>query len=263
MTWFKVDDAFYRGPKVRRLGNDRLPAVGLWALAGNWAADNIETNIADGFVPWEVVQQWDPKRRYAAKLIDAGLWEIAEYGGEHGVQIHDWVDYQPTAAKVRAERAAATERQRRLRESRGLSRVTDAVMEPVTNGVSNNGGHTVSHTTPSRPVPKGRQGLTLGGDRPVSNHARETTTPLENRPAERCPKHLDHPDPPNCGKCADQRRTAETWDQHHHLAARQAIRSCSLCDGDGWRWINPARRSLGPQSGPEARCDHTREQVTT
>lgn len=87
MTWFRVDDKFWQHPKVRRLGRDRLPAVGLWLLAGNWAAANIDTNVADGFVPWELIEitLGDPKRRHAQRLIDVGLWELAEFDGEGGI----------------------------------------------------------------------------------------------------------------------------------------------------------------------------------
>ena len=30
--------------------------------------------------------------------------------------------------------------------------------------------------------------------------------------ASRCPQHVGDPDPPNCGKCADARKTHERWE---------------------------------------------------
>lgn len=106
MTWFKVDDSFYRSRKIRRLGPDRVPAVGLWTLCGNWAADN----LTDGFVPWEIVGEWDPRRRYAQRLIDVELWLDAFVDDEQGIGFHDWADYQPSRAQVIAERASNARR---------------------------------------------------------------------------------------------------------------------------------------------------------
>lgn len=114
MTWFKVDDSFYRSRKVRRLGRDRVAAVGLWTLCGDWSADN----LTDGFVPWEVVEEWDAKRRLAHRLIAVALWHEAEADGEEGVQFHDWHDWQPTKDQVIQRRKADAERRARWREAR-------------------------------------------------------------------------------------------------------------------------------------------------
>lgn len=100
MTWFKVDDSFYRHRKVRKLGRDKVAAVGLWTLCGDWSADN----LSDGFVPWEIVEDWDPTRAAAARLVDVGLWEDATEDDEDGVRFHDWADHQPTRTQVLAER---------------------------------------------------------------------------------------------------------------------------------------------------------------
>jgi hypothetical protein len=106
MTWFKVDDGLADHRKVRQLGRDRLPAMGLWALSGSWAA----RELTDGFVPEEIVQRHDPKHRYARRLVDVGLWEHAKQDGEDGYQFHDWVDMQPTKVEVLAVRAGNARR---------------------------------------------------------------------------------------------------------------------------------------------------------
>lgn len=122
MVWFKTDDGFWRHRKVRKLGREKVsvPALvacaGLWQLAGSWAAENVEHT--DGFVPWDVVEDWDPKRALATRLLAAGLWENAEHDGESGIRYHDWPDYNPSAAQVIAERAAAAERMRRVRKNK-------------------------------------------------------------------------------------------------------------------------------------------------
>lgn len=125
MPWFKTDDGFWRHRKVRKLGREKVsvPALvacaGLWQLAGSWAAENIEQT--DGFVPWDVIEDWDSKRALAARLLISGLWEHAEHDGEMGIRYHDWPDYNPSAAQVTAERAAAAERMRKVRSVRGRS----------------------------------------------------------------------------------------------------------------------------------------------
>src|SRR5690349_11970818 len=112
MTWFKVDDTFYRSRKVRKLGDERVACVGLWTLCGGWSADN----LTDGFVPWEVIEDWDDVRSLAKRLIVAGLWVETEVDGEAGVQFHDWEDWQPTKAQVQQRRKHDAERRARWRE---------------------------------------------------------------------------------------------------------------------------------------------------
>jgi len=106
MVWFKVDDQFHRGKKVRRLGAEKLPAVGLWTLCGDWSADE----LTDGFVPWDVIESWDPQRTYAKRLIDVTLWSEVTVDDETGIQFHDWPNYQPMRAAVLAERSGNARR---------------------------------------------------------------------------------------------------------------------------------------------------------
>ena len=111
MTWFKVDDKIHDHRKARRAG---LAAMGLWAIAGSWAADN----LTDGFVPATIIPRWSPDAECLAKtLVAAELWDEAEQDGEEGYAFHGWLDFQPSAAQVKAERDAARERQRRAREA--------------------------------------------------------------------------------------------------------------------------------------------------
>lgn len=114
ITWFKVDDSFYRSRKVRRLGADRVCCVGLWTLCGDWSADN----LTDGFVPWEVVEDWDQDRSWAARLIEVALWFETEHDGELGIRFHDWDDWQPTKEQVIQRRKADAERRARWRDAR-------------------------------------------------------------------------------------------------------------------------------------------------
>lgn len=124
VTWFKVDDGFYRHRKVRMLGRERVRAqarvagAGLWVLSGGHAADN----LTDGFVPWEVVEEWDPSRGVAGRLISTGLWVVTTREGERGIQFHDWEQSQPLRDQVLQRRKADAERKARWRESQKESR---------------------------------------------------------------------------------------------------------------------------------------------
>lgn len=115
MPWFKVDDTLHSHPKPRRAG---LPAMGLWTVAGSFSMSYKQ----DGFVPDWYVVSWPSGRRHAAKLVAAGKWYPAEKDGEKGWRFHDWLDYQPSAAEIEADREHSRDRQRkrrqRLRETR-------------------------------------------------------------------------------------------------------------------------------------------------
>lgn len=243
MTWFKSDDSFWRHRKVRKLGKDKLPAVGLWNLAGTWCADNIMTNVTDGFVPDEVVEQnGDTKHRYAKRLVAVGLWEETELDGEHGYLFHDWADYNPTKAEVEAEREkwrAKKAGQRKGKpsppESPGDTPGTQQEKTPETHTGSPN------EFPDPVPVPVPSGGSPRGVGHPGNANA------SAQRPPARCPDHLTDERPPPCGACARARGRAEAHDRQQ--AAR--VRACPLCDADGRRW-DPAGRHRGTV-GP---CDH-------
>ena len=107
MPWGRVDDSLHGHPKVLRAG---LEAMGLWAVALSY----VSQYLTDGVVPVEWVEtlRGEPdargRRRYvglrlAATLVRVGLWE-----GVNGVgwRFHDFLDHNPSASSVRADRAA-------------------------------------------------------------------------------------------------------------------------------------------------------------
>ena len=99
MTWFKIDDALHSHRKAVRAG---ISAMGLWVMAGSWCADH----LSDGFIPDYMAARLD--RDYeenAGRLVDAGLWEPTEKGGDKGWQFHEWTDHQPTREEVQAAAA--------------------------------------------------------------------------------------------------------------------------------------------------------------
>jgi hypothetical protein len=143
VVWFKVDDGFYTSRKVLSIPRtQRLAAVGLWTMAGNWSA----RELTDGKVPEYVLAEIGATSKLRQALTEARLWLDR---GSAGIEFHSWADYQPTREEVEAERAKAAERQRKWRERKrdamGDEHVSHGVTDPVTNGVSNG--------APTRPDP--------------------------------------------------------------------------------------------------------------
>ena len=101
MPWFKVDDKLHDHRKARAAG---AAAMGVWCLAGSWAADN----LTDGFIPATILPRWG-RPRDANKLVEVGLWCAAEQDGEKGWRFHEWDERQPTRAQKLEERATKAE----------------------------------------------------------------------------------------------------------------------------------------------------------
>ena len=167
MTWFKVDDGFSSSKKVLSIPRtQRLAAVGLWTMAGNWSAKE----LTDGVVPKYVLDELGATPKLIQALIDARLWddgrstearsrldgtsaEAWSSAGDCGpcIVFHNWPKYQPTRDGVEEERRKSAERQARWRdrhkgetgESPVSNDVTDASVERPS---------LVSNSAPTRPV---------------------------------------------------------------------------------------------------------------
>ena len=146
MVWFKVDDGFYTSRKVLSIPRtQRLAAVGLWTMAGNWAA----RELSDGVVPAYVLDEIGVTPKLREALIKARLWLDHPEGG---VAFHDWAAYQPTREQIEDERRKTAERQAKWR-SRHKGETGDS---PVSDDVSNallTGDSRVSNGAPTRPDP--------------------------------------------------------------------------------------------------------------
>lgn len=101
MPWFKVDDELHEHRKARKAGK---AAMGVWVLAGSWAADN----GTGGFVPEDVVRRWGTSAD-AKRLVDAGLWKVETLHDEDGWRFHDWNHFQPSAAVTEAGKVKRSE----------------------------------------------------------------------------------------------------------------------------------------------------------
>lgn len=111
MPWFKVDDGFPTHRKVLAIprGQRRLAAVGAWTLAGAWSS----ANGTEGCIPDHVVDELGIPTKTVQDLVTVGLWRT----GDDGQQMHDFLDYNPSAEQVAADREAARRRQARAREA--------------------------------------------------------------------------------------------------------------------------------------------------
>jgi hypothetical protein len=142
MTWVKLDDSFADNPKIEAVG----PMAAWLFVAGLCYCS---THLTDGKITRTRAEQLGnvPRtRREIARLVDANLWE------DHGdfYMVHDYLIYQPSKAKVLAERDAAAERKRKSREkSQGESHRDIDPGHAVTHG----GSHTPPDPTRPDPTP--------------------------------------------------------------------------------------------------------------
>ncbi|MEU8275709.1 hypothetical protein ACFYOK_10790 [Microbispora bryophytorum] len=153
MVWLRFDDQFPIHRKVSRLSD---AAFRLHVSALFWCA----RNLTDGVVPEEdlddVCARVRTPERFVTELVKRGLWheagqecssEFCPAPVDDGWAIHDYLEFQPSKAKVAKDRQANADRQRRWRERQAES-------HSRSNAVSNGAANALV-TTP-RPVPKGQ-----------------------------------------------------------------------------------------------------------
>ena len=107
MPWARLDDMLPVHPKVRALTDS---AFRLYISAICWS----NCNQTDGHIPsgqLRFVSDVHRPRTRADQLVQAGLWETAD----DGWRIHDYLEYQPSAEKVKRERELKRQRQERWR----------------------------------------------------------------------------------------------------------------------------------------------------
>lgn len=246
MPWFKVDDSFHAHPKVLATDAD---ALGLWVVAGAWSS----SHLTDGFVPDHALPRLLPdSATLARKLVAAGLWRKVR----GGYRFHDWSSYNPESGTVLAEREAARERMRAVRAKRKQTE-TNGHRGDFEQGLNKGRGNDEKRAkkdgsagqdrnrSPEQPAnvrgvfgnPDPTRPDLIGGalGDPLTPPGREPPPP-------RCPEHLDNPDPPPCGACADARRARtrrELADSARRRTAPQCrthrgqpAGNCGLCRAD-------------------------------
>jgi hypothetical protein len=94
--WMKIDDGLHAHRKTRAVlksgtGKDRDSApMGLWVLAGSWAA----RNNRDGWVPLDELDRFDDNwKELSGRLVAAGYWWPEQRDGEDGYGFNDWQEW--------------------------------------------------------------------------------------------------------------------------------------------------------------------------
>jgi hypothetical protein len=142
----KLDDGFFRHPKVVRAGRD---ARDLYLAALCYC----QAGLTDGFVDAGALRRLaadaevDGAEQLAERLVDVGLWESAE----GGFRVHDYLRFNPSSADVKRQRADTARRVEEWRHQR-RNGPSNAVTAPVTNGVSNGAVTPAPYPVPG-PVP--------------------------------------------------------------------------------------------------------------
>lgn len=123
MSWVKIDDQFSEHPKVMQAG-----PLASWLYIRSLCYT--AKYLTDGFIPQSSAEQLamfaGSSPELLEKLVECSLWERTN----GGYQIHDYLDYNPTGAQVKAERAAAAERQRQKRDGKSTFARTSPELRP-------------------------------------------------------------------------------------------------------------------------------------
>jgi hypothetical protein len=220
---FQVDPDFYDHPKTIDLSD---AATALWTRAGSYST----AKLLDGFVPdGALVRLSKVPDEASGELVRRRLWRRVR----GGFQFHQWGERNLTRERIEDDRRHEREKKRRQREEgRGN---TDQQVNPQSVPT----GHRWGQDRDSRGSPNGSVSVSesvslRGGSSRSSTHAR-----ARERPPPQCPEHLDNPNPPDCGRCADARRARDRWDAAAAARERatprcrehrgQPAHNCALC----------------------------------
>lgn len=160
MAWVRVDDSFADHPKIIAAG----PLASWLYVCGLTYCARL---LTDGFIPAGQVRKLadlDGAMQLAETLVECGLWERCD----GGFRVHDFLQYNPTAEKVRADRKAAQERMQKHRSG-----------EVRANSNGSSGEVRVPHPDPSRtppvPIPTGADAPGNGARAPAPLKAPKRT----------------------------------------------------------------------------------------
>ena len=130
MPWVKLDDQFFSHPKVIDRSKD---AKLLYMASLTYCA----ANLTDGYLSPAALRlaaaMVDVPAGVAQELVSAGLWTRCE----NGYQIHDYLEYNPSAEEVKQQRADNARRQAEWRDRNKTSGVTNEGRNVDSNGVTN------------------------------------------------------------------------------------------------------------------------------
>ena len=144
MSWVKLDDRYLTNGKIRRVRPlARLLHVSSMCHCAA-ALNDGEFPLSDLPMIQAAAETFEPCDVEA--LVTAGLWDPLMFGNAvTGYRVHDFLEYNPPAARVFEARKATAARVAKWRESQ-----CNGVSSAVSNGVGN--GH--CNTAPPSPVPR-------------------------------------------------------------------------------------------------------------
>lgn len=229
MPWFNVDDGFANSKPVLRIPRRyRCGAIGLWTLAGSWAAKE----LTDGFIPDHAVEEFAGTDALAEWLVRAGLWKKVEGGW----QFEGWSKWQKTKERVMAFRAAETERKRNQR-----SNPKPAGGEGVSGDcpAGTDSAVPLGQDAPSAPCPG--QPLPTPLPKPFSENlgGELTSVDADGLPPPYCPNHPGGTDKPchACKRCRLEHQAAVDALVEDELASKREAKArtekCLYCKGTG------------------------------
>lgn len=194
--WFKVDDSFPQHPKVLAIPRpDRAATIGLWAMAGIWCSQQ----LTDGYLAEHMVEELAGQKKHAELLVKVRLWQKVE----GGYQIHDYLDYNPSSEEVRADQARKHEAKVKAGRAGGVASGAARRKHARSSNEADakqNGSKTKPRPDPTRSEPKDNS----------SEGVSHASSGSPNDPPlypDRCKRHGDMYEPPNCGACADVRKS--------------------------------------------------------
>jgi hypothetical protein len=119
MPWVKIDDGIVDNLKTLKVWAQEPEAFALDVRGIAYCAKQ----LTDGFVPDEILALWyagkdDRLAALTEVLVKAGRWER----GEGGFAIHDYLEYNPSKAKVLEMRAKRARNGKSGGEASGRSR---------------------------------------------------------------------------------------------------------------------------------------------
>ncbi len=197
MTFAQLHDGFYRNPKVQAAGS---VGAWMWVASIGYASEG----LTDGFIPLVALASLcpdldaKPRLKVAARLVEVGLWEVADGGW----RVHDYLNWNFSKAAVLAKREATLARVNKhrngprhgegnavvMRSNASSNAGCNAVTAPVTNAVGN--------TTPSDPTSSSEETTSLLSPAGATPSGATSTDPAETPKATKGkrPKRAPEPD---------------------------------------------------------------------
>ena len=128
MPWLKVANGFTRHPKVEPLSDKAFRLlVCLLDHCAEFSTDGAVDKSAMGRIHSTINLRFTRRSTPLSELIRRGLVSVSD----DAWVVHDFLDYNPSSAQVKEQRAADAERQRRSRDRRhGVTHALVTAPEP-------------------------------------------------------------------------------------------------------------------------------------